>query len=138
MPPNWAGQNGTIYITYGLNDLRAVGGVVAATIAAILRHHMRMYPTGRGGQQQKMLVAIDELPAIGLRNIADYLSTCGGYGITLLLYVQSVAQLQGMYGREGTRAILSNCAISMMTISCGIQRWRWRRPDSCLSCTARR
>jgi len=109
VPPNWAQQNGTIYITYGLNDLRAVGGVVAATIAAILRHHMRLVQPGRSGQQQKMLVAIDELPAVGLRNISDYLSTCGGYGITLLLYVQSVAQLQGMYGRDGTRAILSNC-----------------------------
>jgi hypothetical protein len=83
--------------------LRAAGGVVAATIAAILRYHMRQ------AWQQKMLVAIDELPAVGLRNIADYLSTCGGYGITLLLYVQSVGQLQELYGRDGTRAILSNC-----------------------------
>ncbi|NKQ35411.1 MAG: type IV secretory system conjugative DNA transfer family protein [Chloroflexi bacterium] len=103
VPPDWAQQNGTIYITYSLNDLRAAGGVVAATIAAILRFHMRQ------NQKQKMLVAIDELPAVGLRNVADYLSTCGGYGVTLLLYVQSVAQLQSLYGKDGTRAILSNC-----------------------------
>ncbi|HFQ92491.1 MAG TPA: type IV secretory system conjugative DNA transfer family protein, partial [Anaerolineae bacterium] len=103
VPPDWARQNGTIYITYSLNDLRAAGGVVAATIAAILRYHMRQ------NQRQKMLVAIDELPAVGLRNVADYLSTCGGYGVTLLLYVQSVAQLQSLYGKDGTRAILSNC-----------------------------
>lgn len=103
VPPDWARQNGTIYITYSLTDLRAAGGVVAATIAAILRYQMRQT------HKQKMLVAIDELPAIGLRNIADYLSTCGGYGITLLLYVQSVAQLQELYGRDGLRAILSNC-----------------------------
>lgn len=103
VPPDWASQNGTIYITYSLNDLRAAGGVIAATIAAILRYQMRQ------AQKQKMLVAIDELPAVGLRNIADYLSTCGGFGITLLLYVQSVAQLQELYGREGLRAILSNC-----------------------------
>ena len=103
VPPDWANQNATIYVTYSLNDLRAAGGVVAATIAAILRYQMRQT------QKQKMLVAIDELPAVGLRNITDYLSTCGGYGITLLLYVQSVAQLQELYGREGLRAILSNC-----------------------------
>ena len=103
VPPDWVSQNGTIYITYSLNDLRAAGGVVAATIAAILRYQMRQ------AHKQKMLVAIDELPAVGLRNIADYLSTCGGYGITLLLYVQSVAQLQELYGRDGLRAILSNC-----------------------------
>ena len=103
VPPDWASQNATIYVTYSLNDLRAVGGVVAATVAAILRYQMRLK------QRQKVLVAIDELPAVGLHNIADYLSTCGGYGITLLLYAQSVAQLQGLYGRERTRAILSNC-----------------------------
>lgn len=103
IPPDWARQNATIYITYPLNDLRAVGGVISAIIAGILRYQMRQ------PQKQKMLVAIDELPAVGLRNIADYLSTCGGYGITLLLYAQSVAQLQALYGRDGTRAILANC-----------------------------
>ena len=55
-------------------------------------------------------MAIDELPAVGLKNIADYLATCGGYGITLLLYVQSIAQLKELYGSDGTNAILSNCA----------------------------
>lgn len=108
VPPDWASQNATIYVTYSLNDLRAVGGVVAATIAAMLRYQMRAQQEMRL-QKQKMLVAIDELPAIGLRNLTDYLATCGGYGINMLLYVQSVAQLQELYGREGLRAILSNC-----------------------------
>jgi type IV secretory pathway TraG/TraD family ATPase VirD4 len=108
VPPDWAARNGTVYVTYSLNDLRAAGGVVAATIAAILRYQMRVQQESRD-RQQKVLVAIDELPAVGLRNITDYLSTCGGYGITLLLYVQSIAQLQELYGRDGTRAILSNC-----------------------------
>jgi len=102
--PNWARQNGTIYITYSLQDLKGVGGVVAAVIAAMLRHQMRQ------NTKERLLVAIDELPAVGLKNIADYLATCGGYGITLLLYVQSVAQLKELYGPDGTSAILSNCA----------------------------
>ncbi|MCB9009423.1 MAG: type IV secretory system conjugative DNA transfer family protein [Ardenticatenaceae bacterium] len=102
--PNWARQNGTIYITYSLQDLKGVGGVVAAMIAAMLRHQMRQQT------KERLLVAIDELPAVGLKNIADYLATCGGYGITLLLYVQSIAQLKELYGLDGTSAILSNCA----------------------------
>jgi hypothetical protein len=103
IPPDWASQNGTIYVTYDLTELRAAGGVVAAMVAAMLRYQMRQ------GRRQPLLVAIDELPAVGLRNITDYLATCGGYGMTLLLYVQSVAQLQELYGREGMRAILANC-----------------------------
>jgi type IV secretory pathway TraG/TraD family ATPase VirD4 len=102
--PDWARRNGTVYITYSLQDLQGVGGVVAAVIAAMLRYQMQ-----RAGKE-RLLVAIDELPAVGLRNIADYLATCGGYGITLLLYIQSMAQLKGLYGAAGTGAILSNCA----------------------------
>jgi len=102
--PDWVRQNGTVYITYSLQDLKGVGGVVAAVIAAMLRRQMQQHTKGR------LLVAIDELPAVGLRNIADYLATCGGYGITLLLYVQSLSQLKELYGRDGTSAILSNCA----------------------------
>jgi hypothetical protein len=110
--PNWARQNGTIYLTYSLQDLRGVGGVVAAIIAAMLRAHMRQHwgsQMQRNGRE-RLLVAIDELPAVGLRNVVDYLATAGGYGITLLLYVQSIAQLKELYGPEGTQAILSNCA----------------------------
>ncbi|MBK8900275.1 MAG: type IV secretory system conjugative DNA transfer family protein [Anaerolineaceae bacterium] len=106
--PDWARQNGTIYITYSLQDLKGVGGVVAAVIAAMLRHHMGAQALQN--TKERLLVALDELPAIGLKNIADYLATCGGYGITLLLYVQSIAQLKELYGPDGTSAILSNCA----------------------------
>jgi type IV secretion system protein VirD4 len=105
--PDWARQNGTIYITYSLQDLKGVGGVVAAVIAAMLRHHMSAQALPN--RKERLLVALDELPAIGLKNIADYLATCGGYGITLLLYVQSITQLKEVYGPDGTSAILSNC-----------------------------
>jgi type IV secretory pathway TraG/TraD family ATPase VirD4 len=102
--PDWARQRGTIYITYSLQDLQGVGGVVAALIAAMLRYRMQR------PDRERLLVAIDELPAVGLRNIASYLATGGGYGIALLLYVQSIAQLKELYGLAGTNAILSNCA----------------------------
>ncbi len=39
-----------------------------------------------------------------------YLATVGGYGITMLLYAQSLSQLEGIYGKPGANAILSNCA----------------------------
>lgn len=103
IPPNWNAQNGTIYITYSLQDLQGAGGVVASIIAALLRTQMQK------AQRERLLVAIDELPALGLRNVADYLATTGGYGITLLLYAQSISQLRELYGQAGCQAILSNC-----------------------------
>ncbi|MCI0645584.1 MAG: type IV secretory system conjugative DNA transfer family protein [Chloroflexi bacterium] len=102
--PEWVRQNGTIYLTYSLTDLQGVGGVVAAVLAAMLRYQIQR------GLKERLLVAIDELPAVGLKNLTGYLATCGGYGITLLLYAQSISQLTGLYGPEETGAILSNCA----------------------------
>ena len=102
--PSWVEQNSTIYLTYSLQDLQGAGGVIASIVAALLRQQMQAVGNKR------MLVAVDELPALGLRNIASYLATAGGFGVTLLLYVQSIAQLRELYGQEGTRAVLSNCA----------------------------
>ena len=101
---SWVEQNSTIYLTYSLQDLQGAGGVIASIVAALLRHQMQAVGNKR------MLVAVDELPALGLRNIANYLATAGGFGVTLLLYVQSIAQLRELYGQEGTRSVLSNCA----------------------------
>lgn len=104
IPPEWVWQNATIYVTYNLTDLNAVSGVVAAIIAALLRYQIQR------GRKDRLLVAIDELPAVRLQNISDYLPLCAGYGITMLLYAQSVAQLDALYTRGGTQTIVSNCS----------------------------
>jgi type IV secretory pathway TraG/TraD family ATPase VirD4 len=56
-----------------------------------------------------VLFAIDEAPAVALGNVADYMATSGGYGVTLLLYAQSVPQLLGVYSQPDVKAILGNC-----------------------------
>ena len=103
IPREWAAQGATIYLTYSLNDLHGVGGVVAAIIAAFMRYQLRQ------PQKVRTLFAIDELPAVGLHNVTDYLATVGGAGISLLLYVQAISQLRELYGPEGTQSILANC-----------------------------
>lgn len=103
LPLNWVERKGSLYITYTLQDLHGAGGVVAAVLAGLMRHQMRT------NRQERLLVAVDELPAVGLENIGNYLATVRGYGITLLLYAQAVSQLEQVYGRDGYRAILANC-----------------------------
>jgi type IV secretion system protein VirD4 len=102
IPRDWAAQNTTIYITYPLADLEGVGGVVSAIMAGLMRYQIRNH------LRDRILVAIDELPSVGLYNVADYLSTVGGYGITMLLYAQAISQLYSVYGRDGTQSILAN------------------------------
>jgi type IV secretory pathway TraG/TraD family ATPase VirD4 len=104
LPRQWAAQKSSLYITYSLNELEGVGGVVAAILAGLMRDHMA------NGQKRRLLVAIDEMAAVRLRHLDTYLATVGGYGITTVLYAQSTSQLEGIYGRAGAQAILANCA----------------------------
>jgi type IV secretion system protein VirD4 len=103
IPRHWALHRSSLYITYSLNDLRGVSGVVAAILAALMRQQLQRGP-GLG-----LLVAIDEFPAVELANANTYLATVGGAGVTMLLYAQNVAQLRALYGPDGAQALLGNC-----------------------------
>ncbi len=103
IPLDWAAQNGTVYVTYPLGQLAGVGGAIAAMVAGMMRFHVKHQT------RTPLLVAIDELPAVGLRNLLTYLATVGGYGVTILLYAQTYGQLVQLYGREGVETLLANC-----------------------------
>ena len=103
IPLDWATQNGTVYVTYPLDQLAGVGGAVTALTAGMMRYHMQHHAG------TPLLVAVDELPAVGLRNVLTYLATVGGFGITLLLYAQTYGQLVQLYGRDGVETLLANC-----------------------------
>lgn len=79
-----------------------VGLIVSSPIAGLLPERM-LRP------RQPVLFAIDEAPAVALGNLADYMATVGGYGVTVLLYAQSVPQLLGVYRQPDVRAVLGNC-----------------------------
>lgn len=102
IPEDWAEQGGSIFITWPMHQLKAVGPMVSALIAGLLRQRLQR-------PRLPVLFAIDEAPAVALGNVADYMATSGGYGVTLLLYAQSVPQLLGVYSQADVKAILGNC-----------------------------
>lgn len=103
IPLDWAAENATIYITYRFDQLKGVGGMVSAVIAALLRYQVQ------NNLNNRALIAVDELPTLGLRNITEYLAHVGGYNLSLLLYAQTYAQLSDLYGERGAETMLSNC-----------------------------
>ena len=103
IPDDWAVQKSTLFVTYPLSQLTGVGGAIAAMTAGMIRQHMQQHAG------VPLLVAIDELPAVGLRNVLTYLATAGGYRITLLMYAQTYGQLVQLYGRNGVETLLANC-----------------------------
>lgn len=103
IPKTWQEENATIYITYPLDQLQTAGALVSAILAALVKGQMR--------QRKKIhtLYAIDEMPTVALYNLDTYLATVGGYGATMLLYMQSLAQLNEVYGHHRAQSVLSNC-----------------------------
>lgn len=102
IPATWAAQDATIYICYPLDQLRVAGPMVSAMVAGLIKGQMRQ------AEKQYTLFALDEMPTVALGNLDIYLATVGGYGITVLGYVQSLPQITEIYGRERMQAILGN------------------------------
>lgn len=102
VPKDWIAQRATIYITYPLDQLETAGALVSAIFAACIKAQMRQ-PT-----KAYTLFALDELPTTALARLDTYISTIGGYGGTILAYVQSSSQLDDVYGPHKSRTIMAN------------------------------
>jgi len=76
--------------------------MVSALIAGLLRQRLQR-------PRLPVLFAVDEAPAVALGNVADYMATVGGYGVTILMYAQSVPQMLSVYRPPDVKAILGNC-----------------------------
>ncbi len=60
-------------------------------------------------QQDRVLFLLDELSAFGdLDIISSGMATVRGRGINLWLFIQNIAQLEAVYGKEKTRVIMGN------------------------------
>lgn len=104
VPERWADADATIYLTYPLHAQGAVGPLAAALVAGLLRSLQTAPPHAR------TLLALDEAPAVGLPHLSTYLATIGGAGagVTAAVYCQSLSQLEAVYGRSETEAIIAN------------------------------
>lgn len=102
IPPSWAQDNATIYICYPLDQLEAAGGLLSVVLTALMKGQQRQ------AKKQHTLFAIDELPTAAIQALDTKLATVGGYGITILAYIQQLSQLRNRYGPDAAASILGN------------------------------
>lgn len=102
IPPAWAEANATIYICYPLDQLKAAGGLLSVILAALMKGQQRR------PRKVHTLFAIDELPTAAIQDLDIKLATVGGYGVTILAYVQQLAQLRKVYGHDASDSIMGN------------------------------
>lgn len=107
VPADWPARNATIYICYALDQVPTAGPLLSCMIAACMKTVMRQ------PRRTPTLFALDELPATALAKLDTYIATLGGYGGTLLLYLQTISQLDDVYGKTKAQTILGNCATKL-------------------------
>jgi len=102
VPTRWAEQDSSIYICYPLDQLEAAGGLLSVILGALMKGQQRAQ------KKNYTLFAIDELRASRLHGLDTKLATVGGYGITILAYLQQLSQLKDVYGHDAAASIIGN------------------------------
>lgn len=96
--------------------LRPLTRILITMICRVLAAKMTFESTGGGVRRgkstnkHKMLMMLDEFPSLGrLKIIEESIAFLAGYGISLYIIVQDIAQLTSAYGKD--ESISSNCHI---------------------------
>lgn len=85
--------------------------LVQANIAQGLPENNINPQTGRTMLPHQCLLLMDEFAALGsVRTIQEGASYVAGYGLRLMIIVQSPAQIEAVYGRENARTFFTNFA----------------------------
>lgn len=104
-----------VYLLWPEGSLEATRKVYSMVMLGLMRGMNRYVDTKLKGKMPRipMFCGLDEAARAPLINLNDYLSTAASRGISILVYLQSPAQFDDIYGKSGTEAILANCATQL-------------------------
>ena len=98
----------SVYLVFRESELTLNLALFNLVIDAIFRSIMRRYdldPTLKG---QKILAMFDEAFRAVPNMLPEYTATVAGRGIYMAIYVQSIAQISNIWGKDGRTAIMEN------------------------------
>ncbi len=109
---DWVAQKESIYLTWPMETLVASGTIAGAIIHGLIRQRQRQVDPNQvhKGEIAPLLIIIDELGAVQLRDLDVLLATTRGYGIHVAVYVQNLSQLYEIYGQNRAVTAMGNCA----------------------------
>lgn len=98
----------TVYLVFRESELDLNLGLFNLVIDAMFRSVMRQYDLNPKLEGQKILTIFDEAFRATPTSLANYAGTVAGRGIYMCIYVQSLAQLGDIWGKEGRTVIMEN------------------------------
>lgn len=105
----------TVYIGILPNKLAESRVIVNLFFSQLINQNTKELPQDNPDLQHQCLLLMDEFTSIGkVEIIAHSVSYMAGYNIRLFPIIQSVAQLDAVYGKEYARTIITNHALQII------------------------
>ncbi|MDO4641821.1 MAG: type IV secretory system conjugative DNA transfer family protein, partial [Neisseria sp.] len=105
----------TVYIGILPNKLAESRVIVNLFFSQLINQNTKQLPQDNPALKHQCLLLMDEFTSIGRVDIiAHAVSYMAGYNIRLFPIIQSVAQLDAVYGKEYARTIITNHALQIL------------------------
>ncbi len=108
-------QRMSIYVGIPANRLSDAALLVNLFFSQLIHHNTIDLPATNPRLKHQCLVILDEFPAIGRVNIlAKAVGFMAGYNLRLLPIIQSLSQLESVYGEKDSRTFVTNHACQIL------------------------
>jgi len=98
----------TIYLRWKEQDLLALSPLVRLLWGSLINELLTTYDTTQGNGCQPVLLLIDEAGRTAIPALADQATTVVGRGVSLWIAVQSLSQLEAVYGKARAQVLKDN------------------------------
>src|SRR6266704_1129947 len=98
----------TVYIRWKEQDLLALSPLVRLLWGSLIDELVAIYDSRAGNGCQPVLLLIDEAGRTAIPSLADHATTVVGRGISIWLAVQSLPQLEVVYGKARAQVLRDN------------------------------
>ncbi len=98
----------TVYLRWNERDLLSLSPLVRLMWGSLIGELITTYDTKQGKNCQPVLLLIDEAGRTAIPSLADHATTVAGRGMTLWVAIQSLSQLEAVYGRARANILRDN------------------------------
>jgi type IV secretion system protein VirD4 len=98
----------TLYLKWKEQDLRALSPLVRLLWSSLIDELLTTYDHQQGDHCNPVLMLIDEAGRTAIPSLADHCTTVVGRGISLWIAIQSLSQLEAIYGKAHATTLRNN------------------------------
>src|SRR6266568_3509667 len=98
----------TVYLRWKEQDLLALSPLVRLLWGSLINELVAIYDSRAGNGCQPVMLLVDEAGRTAIPSLADHATTVVGRGISIWLAVQSLSQLEVVYGKARAQVLRDN------------------------------